>query len=87
MVVQDRTYGHMPQTHQRLVITEHAHVITAVQATHPHLLVTTTTVSQGTRIAASLTTSCMLTILFGMVNSVVQRVPAAAMDVSLHGLV
>ena len=87
MAVHDHTYGHLLQIHQRLVITLDAHVITAVQAIHPRLLVTITTVSQETRTAALLTTFCKLMILFGMVNSAVQKVLAAAMDDLLHGLV
>ena len=84
MAVHEHTYGHMLQTHQRRGITLHAHVIMAAQAVHPHLLVITTTVSQGTRIAALLTTFYMLMTPFGMAKTVAQKVLAAVMDDSLH---
>ena len=56
-------------------------------APHPHLLVAITTVSQEIQILLQSRAFCILVMLFVMVNSAVQKVPAAAMDNPLHGLV
>ena len=87
MAVHDHIYGHMLLIIQRLVAVLHAHVIIVVPTPHPHLLVAITTVSQEIQILLQSRAFCILVMLFGMVNSAVQKVPAAAMDNPLRGLV
>jgi hypothetical protein len=84
MAVHEHTYGRTLEPFQRGVI--NAHVIMEVQAVHPLLLVTTTTVSLETRTAALPATFYMLMILSGMAKGAAQRVLVAAMDDFLHGL-
>ena len=86
MALHVHTYGLWLQTCLKLV-TQHALATVAVQILHLSLLGTITTASLEIQTPRAPTISCMLMTLSGMASSAVQKVLAAAMEETLHGLV